>query len=153
MHHRPQQSWRLNKPTHTPGGCRDTGERCTSSGGGDLMFTGTDAKGSERAARHARRRAGFGLTAGGLALLLASTAAPAASAAPLITKVTPTAACPGQTVKFEGTGFLPTQLQVRWEAPNPLKKKKMSLLMVEGRYVSSTEMEALVPLFVQAQGN
>ena len=110
--------------------------------------------GTKAAARALRRRikprTGFLATMAGLLVVLCG-AQPALASS--ITKVTPASGCPGQNVVIEGTGFKAKENQVTWEDHKFNQPGSWDNIQTNGKFVSSTKMEALVPLFIQLEGN
>src|SRR5262249_38873256 len=98
------------------------------------------------------RRRGLGRTAllAGTAMLVLLGSAQAASAAPKLTSVSPTAGCPGTEVKLLGTGFTGSSAEVEWVDNGA---QKFPTLFNEAKVTSSTTATAIVPFMLQTQAS
>jgi hypothetical protein len=78
--------------------------------------------------------------------------AQSASASSIITRVTPEQGCPGEKVTIEGGGF-EVKSQVVWEDKTGHQPGSWEKVQVKAIFVNSTKLTAIVPMFIQIEGN
>jgi hypothetical protein len=76
-----------------------------------------------------------------------------AAAASTVTKVTPKEGCPGTEVTITGTGFQANSNQVQWTNHRTRQQGSWDTVNTNAKFVSSTELKAIVPLFIQIESN
>jgi hypothetical protein len=85
-------------------------------------------------------------------LLAASFGFASAASASTLTKVTPAEGCPGEEVTLTGTGFSQNSNQVQW-SDKFRQGGSWENVTTNARFVSATEMMAVVPLLIQLESN